>query len=239
MLYALPYSYPSLQEWKRDFNNLFIIILIPFYILFLLIPYLQGLRRAERQKERLYAACQSLLERLSGILEVPAPSLYLTKLEQFLKDLEKNRAAFIDGDEMVKLGLSWDENKDHQEKPQSWGDLKLQIMRQAYHKSRHLDPRFLHIDFMNDLEAHVKECMEQLNLISQKDDSERVAAAYGYAKAYHAKRDEITKAIEIERKTKPRWTVAIATIITLILTPILNELGKLISGIIQLGALKP
>ena len=239
MLYALAYSYPSLKEWTRDFNNLFILMLIPFYILFLLIPYLQGLRRAERQKERLYAARQSLLERLSSILEVPAPGLYLTKLEQFLKDLEKDRAAFIDGDEMVKLGLSWDENKESQEKPQSWGDFKLQIMCQAYHKSRHLDPRFLHIDFLDDLEAHAKECMEQLNLISQKDDSERVAAAYGYAKAYQSKRDEIAETIEMERKTKPRWTVAIATIITLILTPILNELGKLISGLIQSGALKP
>lgn len=222
-------SFPSLR-WAKNLVYVVTFIIIFISFIFLFIPYLQGLRRAEKHRERLYAARQSLLERLSGILEVPIPSLYLLKLEDFLKDLEKERSAFIEDDEMVKLGLIWDKSEDPPERPKSSKDFELRIMRQAYHRSRYLDPRFLYIDFLNELEAHVKECREQLDLANQKGDPNLVAAASGYSKTYQAKRDEIIKTIEMERRTRPKWTVAIATIITLIMTPILNELGKLISA---------
>jgi len=226
-------SYPQLYKWTSDFNILFILMLVLFYIIFISIPYLHGSRRAEKQRERLYAARQSLLERLAGILDAPTPGLYMKKLEDFLQDLNNEREAFIRDDWMVEMGLSWDQRKYPLLEIKSWRDFKLDVMRQAYEMSRHLDPRFNHVDFLSDLQSQVKECMEQLNLASQKvDDSELIAIAYGYAKIYHARIEEIEEAIEIERKTSPRWTVAIATIITLLLTPILDKLGKLISEIV-------
>jgi hypothetical protein len=236
LLFLLAESYPWLKEWTSDFdfNILFILILLPFYIIFILIPYIHGSRRSEKQRERLYTARQSLLESLSGILDAPTPSLYMKKLEDFLLDLERERETFIEDDWMVKQGLSWDERKYPLLKPKSWGSLKLDFMRQAYEKSRHLDPRFNHIDFLNDLQSQIKECMEQLNLASRKGgDSELVATAYGYAKVYNARREEIAEAIEMERKTSPRWTATIVTIVTLILTSFLNELGKHMSEIIS------
>jgi hypothetical protein len=205
-----------------------------FCIICLLIPYLQGLRRAEKQREKLYATRQKWLDALSGILEIPAPALYISKLEQFLKDLEDERASFIENDEMVKLGVNWDKNENNIEESEDLGNFKCQIMREAYKKSRDLDPRFLHLDFLESLRIHVGECIEQLNLAGKKGDSELIQAASDYAEVYHSKKEEITKIIEQDRQIKPRWTVALATIITLILTPILNEFGKFISGMMPL-----
>jgi tetratricopeptide (TPR) repeat protein len=235
ILYFLAENHSSLKDWTSDFGLLTAFILIPIYIMFLLIPYLEGLRRAEKQREKLYNIRQNWLDRLSDILEVPTPSQYIPKLENLLKELEAERLSFIENDEMVKQWVIWDKDKNAKAEPKVLD--KCQIMREAYLKSKDLDPRFLHLDFLENLRIHVGECIQQLKLASQMGNSELIAAASHYSTVYHSKKDEITEIINADRKTKPSWTVALATIITtvitLILTPILTRFGNIGAEIVS------
>jgi hypothetical protein len=228
--------YTFLKDWTSNFYLLTLSLLIPFYIIFLLIPFLEGLRRAEKQREILYEIRQKWLDRVSDILEVPTPSLYIPKLELLLRELADEKTAFIENDEMIKQLIKWDEEKvpNVEDKPLD----KSQIMHEACLKSKELDPRFQHLDFLESLRIYVEECISQLKITSQKGDTELVATASIYSTVYHSQKDEITKIIEVDRQTKPGWTVALATIITtfitLVLTPVLNNIGNFIAKIFQL-----
>ena len=229
ILYILGENHSSLKDWTSDFGLLTAFILIPIYIIFLLIPYLEGLRRAEKQREKLYNIRQSWLDRLTDILEVPTPSQYIPKLEKLLTELEAERLSFIENDEMVNLCVIWNKDKDTNAEPKALD--KCQIMREAYLNSKDLDPRFLHLDFLENLRIHVEECIQQLKLTSQIGNSELIATASHYSTVYQSKKDEITEIIKVDRQTKPSWTVALATVITTIitvmLTPILTRVGNI------------
>jgi tetratricopeptide (TPR) repeat protein len=240
LLYGLTDIYPSLKGLIGGYSpyTQVILILVPLYVFTLFIPYLEGIRRSEKRREQLFHMRQTWLDRLSDILEVPTPTSYISKLEQFLEDLERDRKEFVEKDEMVKLTEDWQNSKDPQ------ADLEMnkrfdehQIMLEAYQKSREMDPRFNYLDFLVSLRDHVKECMVQLKLTGQIGESELTKVASSYSKVYHSKKDEFTKLIEEDKRTKPNWTVALATIITLVLTPLLTEIGKFLSS--KLPFIKP
>jgi hypothetical protein len=200
-------------------SPILLIILAAFFLFAFLLPYLAGSQQAKRWRSQLLRKQQAWLDELLDVLEFPTPNLYVPKLEQLQAKVEGGAKAFVGDDSMLILAEEFDQVKTLDEvDPQSHS------MFLAYKKSRQLDPRMRHLDFLVELQEEVRESIAQLSDLA--DDAQLTKKASGYADAYRARRDVIDKAIEAQKKAKPPVWAALAFLLSPVLGQVLSEFGK-------------
>jgi hypothetical protein len=184
------------------------------FVVALLVPYRSGWERGKRWREQLLKKKQTRLDELLDILDFPTPSLYVPKLQQVLKGIESDKIIAEQGEEISRLEDLCDDD------------------------TRELDPRLGYSDFLKKLQDRIKENIAQFEALKDDEDLLTKRASI-YVEAYRIRKDEIAKAIEMERQAKPQLWITLAVI----LTPILLEFIRLIMPVLMqsvgLGAPAP
>ena len=177
------------------------------------IPYLSGWMRAKRHSETLLEREISWIDRLLNVLEFPTPSLYVSKLEDVLSDIGKDKTVSDPEDDETALTTLRER------------DLHL------------VDPRLRYEVFLRDLQDRIVENIRQFDELKE-DEDKLMGRARIYAQAYRIRKDEIARSIEKERNIKPKLLIILIFVLAPILTQILSiiseavteSLSRLLSG---------
>ena len=177
------------------------------------IPYLSGWMRAKRHSETLLEREISWIDRLLNVLEFPTPSLYVSKLEDVLSDIGKDKTVSDPEDDETALTTLRER------------DLHL------------VDPRLRYEVFLRDLQDRIVENIRQFDELKE-DEEKLMGRARIYAQAYRIRKDEIARSIEKERNIKPKLLIILIFVLAPILTQILSiiseavteSLSRLLSG---------
>jgi hypothetical protein len=203
------------------------ILIFLFFALSILVPFLLGTQLARRQKLGFLKQRGTFLAELTGILESPTPAAYVTKLNALLTEIADYRNGVVSGD----LGLQIKSEFDAGEAvPDS-----LKVMAVAMQKTGDLDPRFV---FVKSLDQLQKELVEVAGDLQQRtaDTVERAAAKW--CKKYRARREELDKEVQGVTAGKALATVIISTAATTIVSGILSAVGKEASNVIAQHGIK-
>ena len=165
------------------------------------IPYLSGWMRAKRHAETLLEREISWINRLLNVLEFPTPSLYVSKLEDVLSDIGKDKMVSDPEDDETSLTTLRER------------DLHL------------VDPRLRYEAFLRDLQDRIVENIKQFEELKE-DEEKLMGRARIYAQAYRIRKDEIARSIEKERNIKPKLLIILIFVLAPILTQIISKLSE-------------
>lgn len=171
-------------------SPLLIGVLIGFFVLTVLIPYLIGAQRAKQWRATLLESRQSWMAKLEDILEIPAGSLYLPKLSTLQGSLDQEIAEFAASDPMIAYGIQIDQGVI----PPAVKDIVP-----AYQLVRDLDPRFKHLDWLRQISGKISEIRADLGKLAIEPDLEK--AAKEWTKYLHPRKEELNKELSRTRKT--------------------------------------
>lgn len=165
------------------------------------IPYLSGWMRAKRHAEMLLEREISWINRLLNVFEFPTPSLYVSKLEDVLSDISKDKMVSDPEDDETSLTTLRER------------DLHL------------VDPRLRYETFLRDLQDRIVENIKQFDELKE-DEEKLMGRARIYAQAYRIRKDEIARSIEKERNIKPKLLIILIFVLAPILTQIISKLSE-------------
>lgn len=168
------------------------------------IPYISGWMRAKRHAEMLLEREISWIDRLLNVFEFPTPSLYVSKLEDVLSDIDKDKTVSDPEDDETSLTTLRER------------DLHL------------VDPRLRYEAFLRDLQDRIVENINQFEELKE-DEEELMGRARIYAQAYRIRKDEIERSIEKERNIKPKLLIILIFVLAPILTQIISKLSEAIT----------
>lgn len=173
-----------------ELSPLLIGVLIGFFVLTVLIPYLIGAQRAKQWRAALLESRQSWMAKLEDILETPDGSLYLPKLSTLQNSLDREIVEFDAGDPMIAYGNKIDQNVVPPE---------VKDIVPAYQLARNLDPRFKHLDWLRQTSGKIGEIQADLGKLATKPHLEK--AAKEWMRYLHPRKAELNEELSRTRKT--------------------------------------
>jgi hypothetical protein len=213
----------EISNISLEFSPRIIILVIIYFSITALIPYVIGTKRGKKKAINLMEKSYNQLDELVKIFEDPEPSSFDPNLKKLYNDLTKEINDFLNADSMVKTSYLIDNNLPL---PQEYSPLK-----DAYITSRLLDPRFRYYDWLKDFEKNmsllIKECAERTSELDKQQ------SATHWLTAYKTKRDDLRKEIEKEEKTNPRALIVTSCIVTFLTSIILSKLSDFIWNAVQ------
>lgn len=190
-------KYPlQLSSVALSVSPLLLIILASLFIFALIIPYLSGWHRGKKWRELLLTKERTWLDDLLEVLTFPTPELYIPKLESMLAEMKDEKRIFIESNFLKEDIIN---------------ETMMKLSEQEVIYEAHItqmDPRLSHLEFLDNLQSRISECICQMK--KAKADEEVLKVAQSYADAYSSRKDKIDQAIEVQRSAKPQmWIGAI------------------------------
>ena len=130
-------------------------MLLGFFALAVLIPYVVGTQRSRSLNVELMAKINAFVAELAEILESPTPSLYIAKLTALRDKVAATKDQFINGDALLLFEKGVLESQEKlSEDDQTSAD--------AIAKTRDLDARFRFLDDLSRFETELDEIIADL-----------------------------------------------------------------------------
>jgi hypothetical protein len=205
----------TIGDVSLTLSPLLIGVLIGLFVLTVLIPYLIGAQRAKRWRTTLLENQQSWIEKSKDILEAPAGSLYLPKLDTLQKGIDQEITEFVASDPMIADGIQID---------QGTVPAGLESLASPYRLSRDLDPRFKHLDSLRKLSEKIKEMRTDLSGLAAEPDIKR--AAKEWMKYLRPRKEELSKELARTKKTRTPAFLISSVIIAPIMSAVLSEFAS-------------
>jgi hypothetical protein len=201
---------------RRTMSVQALLLMLAFFAVSTLIPYMLGAQRAKRRGIALLKKERDYLARLADILETPTASLYGSKLSELRDEVTQTKDKFTADDTLLTLAA--DIEKDPAQIPPAAKPLV-----DALEQTRDIDPRFRFLDYLSGLAKDLEEIIADL----QKRPSTEVEAAAGqWSKKFETRKTEADAEINAIRSVKPLVTVALGSVATLVISAVLDEVGK-------------
>lgn len=205
----------SVANVSLEFSPPLLAVLIGFFVLTVLIPYLIGAQRAKQWRTMLLEARKSWMVKLVDILESPAGSLYLTRLAALNADLDNEIAKFAGGDLMIAAGIKIDRGVI---------PIGMEEIVPAYQLARGEDPRFKHLALLGQMSEKIDEVRTDLGKLVTERDLEK--AAKEWIKYLHPRLAELTKELDQAGKTRTPALLIFSSAIVPIISVVLSEFAK-------------
>lgn len=202
-----------------------LLIVLGYFILVVLVPFLVGSLRARKRRIELLEKRITLLDQFLETLDSPIVATHVSDLETVRKGITAEREQLSQRDKMIGWADAIDQG---QPVPKA-----LEQVADAYKASKLLDPRFGFLDWLGKLSTNVENAL--VDLSSRPDPSDRKKAAENWANAYHLKHEEVDKQIVATRGTKLPASFLIATLFTPVITAVAEEFGHWIWTVFSQG----
>ncbi len=193
-----------------------LLMLLGFFAVAVLIPYVVGTQRSRSLNVELMAKINAFVAELAEILESPTPSLYIAKLTALRDKITATKDQFINGDALLLFEKSALESQDGLS-----GDDKTSA--DAIAKTRDLDARFRFLDDLSRFETELDEITADLK---NRSEATIEAAADQWSKKYEIRKAELGKKIEGATTGKPLVTAGVGTLVTTIVSGLLSEVAR-------------
>jgi hypothetical protein len=200
-------------------SPLVIAVLISFFLLTVLIPYLIGAQRAKQWRTTLLKKRQSWMEKLEDVLETPAGSLYLPKLFTLQQSIDQEIEEFVASDPMIAYSIQID---------QGVIPPTVKAIAPAYQLARDLDPRFKHLDSLRLISGKISEIRADLGKLATEQALEK--AAKDWTKYLHPRKEELSKELSLTKKTNTPALLILSGVIVPIFSVVLSEFAKWLWG---------
>jgi hypothetical protein len=196
----------AITDLLRAFPLRTALVMVGFFIVLILLPYLSGTQRAKRFSLHLVEQRRQWLDRVIDILESPIASQYVPRLTRLKEELVGEQAAFS------RAHPVWTPEPQDEQSTQD-----------AFLHSRDLDPRLCFLDQSSWLQNEIQTVVDDLQ---GRTAVAAVEAAGLWSKKYEARRFELTHEIETVREAKPLVTAGIGVVTMAILSGILGKVGE-------------
>lgn len=205
----------AVGDASLEFSPLLVAIMIGYFVLTTLLPYLIGAQRSKEWRNSLLDARKHWMAKVRDILETPAEAVYLSKLEALQNDLDRGIADFIERDPMVQKGLEIDAGRTPED---------VVAIAEPYKLSRDEDPRFQHLDWLAEHYGKVVELRNDLAQAASRAELEQSAKEWV---KYLQSRDAVMEreSRQTAKRTTPALLIASSVIIP-ILSVLLGEFAK-------------
>lgn len=191
-------------------------LLLGFFVVTVLLPYIVGTQRALRKRQDLPQIVRSYVSELADILETPAASTYIAKLGALQQRIGDAQDQFVEKDGWLsyekKLKGRTDEISDQDK---SLADVIA--------KTRSLDPRFKFLDDLSQLRSEVEEIIADLQQRSQATVED---AADHWSKKYEIRKADLSKTIDATSTRKPLITGGLGALAMMLVSALLSEVSK-------------
>ncbi len=209
----LPVSFGNLSH---SFSLRVTLILVAYFGLLILLPYFIGTQRGKRKRLALLQQRQEHVRALADILETPAGSLYVPKLAA-LRDQVAGERQTVEENHQLMLLDDWKTNR-----PADFPEKTAPLV-EAYRHSRDLDPRWKFFDYLTKFRTELQEIIDDLQA---RPPGTLEDAAAKWSKNYETKHAQLSEEIKGATTARPLVTVAVGTVATAIVSPILAGVGK-------------
>jgi hypothetical protein len=181
-----------------------------------LLPYLLGWRRARSWRRRLLRTQRKLVDDLTAVLRAPGDRDYPADLARLEEDVTAERHSLVERDPAMQFAAQVETA------PYSV-DPKYMPLSQAYRDARDLDPRLLHLAFLEKFADDVRAIAEELAASKRKDLRRKRAESYA---AYYAEQRQTVDA-RLKEESGRNWVWAGASLIVLpLLGGVLSKVGE-------------
>ena len=209
----LPVSFGHLSH---SFSLKITLILVAYFCLLVLIPYLIGTQRGKRKRLALLRERQGQARTLADILESPAGSRYVPKLTALRDQVAAEREAVRQGHQLMLLD-DWKTNS-----PADFPE-KVAPLVEAYRTSRELDPRCVFFSYLTQLESDLQDIIDDLQARTPETIED---AAAKWSKTYETRQAQLSEEIKGTSSARPLVTGAVGAVATAVVSPILAGVGK-------------
>ena len=209
----LPVSFGNLSH---SFSLRTTLILIAYFGGLVLLPYFIGTQRGKRKRLGLLHEKQEYMRTLADILESPAASRYVSKLTALRDQAAAEREALKQSHQLMLLDESATSS------PADFPEQATPLVK-AYRLSRALDPRSKFFDYLAQFENQLEEIISDLQA---RPPATMEDAAAKWSKLYERNNAQLAKEIKRTTGAAPLAGVALGTVATAIVSPILAGVGK-------------
>lgn len=209
----LPVSFGNLSH---SFSLRITLILIAYVGGLVLLPYFIGTQRGKRKRLGLLHEKQEYMRTLADILESPAASRYVSKLTALRDQAAAERETVKQNHQLMLLDESATSS------PADFSEQATPLVK-AYRLSRDLDPRSKFFDYLAQFENQLEEIISDLQA---RPPATMEDAAAKWSKLYERNNAQLAKEIKRTTSAAPLVTVAVGTVATAIVSPILAGVGK-------------
>lgn len=217
-----PSTQITVDEIAIPLTSQLFVVLIVFFLLLVMLPYLIGTQRAKKWRLHLNQKRTAWLDKLLDILDFPTAARYPLKLEQLQGAIRDEIQTIYSEDQMVARGVHTERNPDSRQYLP--GDIA-----EAYLQSRDLDPRLRYVDWLNKLLRHVAEVNADLQ--AREDSALREKTAALWAKAFRTRKGELQSKLVTLRAAKPGILVGAGVLLTPLLSLLLDTISQTLWGI--------
>lgn len=208
-----------------SFSPLVWTVLITYYVLVLMLPYWIGVQRGRRWRRRLLSYQIEWLERLSTRLRTPRSiTEYRETLEGLRGDMERDSKSFVV--RFPGLVFSTALSSPEADVPPS-----LQQMEEACRMSSEFDPR---VQYLSNLDALMEETRQfEAGLPKCTSEAQTRERAETFAASCEDRKSELQEALESVTSAKPLFLLATSVLVALVLSPMIDRLGGIVSRILS------
>jgi len=205
----------SIGSVSLVFSPLLLGVLIGFFVLVVIFPYLIGAQRAKKWRTSLLEKRKSWMAKLKDILESPASAVYVPKLTDLKSALDKEIDELKASDKMIRAGTQIDENNI---------DPYYEKIAPAYNIARDQDPRFKQLNWLRETSANLTEIIDNLSNLTTEPTLEE--AAKKWTTYLYQRRDELSKELSQIKKTRTPTVVIWSSVVIPILSGILGKFAE-------------
>ena len=206
----------SLGNLSHSFSLRITLILVAYFGGLILLPYFIGTQRGKRKRLALLHERQEYVRTLADILESPAGSRYVPKLTELHDQVAAERETVKQNHQLMLLD-DWKTNK-----PADFPEQAAPLV-EAFRHSRDLDPRSKFFDYLTKFENELQEIIDDLKVRPPETVED---AAAKWSKTYETRHAQLGEEIKGATSAAPLVTVAVGTVATAIVSPILAGVGK-------------
>ncbi len=210
---------------ELSFSPLVWTVLITYYVLVLMLPYWIGVQRGRNWRRKLLSYQTEWLARLGTRLVKPqSKTEYRERLEHFRQDLERESKLFIA--RFPGLAFSTALSAPDAEVPPSLQDLDV-----ACRMSAEFDPRVRYLSSLDALmeetrafEAALPKCTTQAQTLKHAED---------FAASCERRKSELEEELRSVTSARPFVLLATSVLVALVLNPMIDWLGNVVSKILS------
>jgi hypothetical protein len=206
----------SVGTLSHSFSLKITLIIVAYFACLILIPYFIGTQRGKRKRLALLHERQEYVRTLADVLETPGGLRYIPKLTA-LRDQIAAEGETVKQSHKLMLLDEW-QTKSPSDFPEQTAPLV-----EAFRHSRDLDPRSKFCDFLSKFDSELQEIIDDLQ--ARPPETLEDAAAK-WSKTYETRHTQLGEEIKGATSAAPFVTVAVGTIATAIVSPILAGVGK-------------
>ena len=196
------------------------ILMVGFFLLLFILPYVIGTQRASRKRMKLLESKRNLTGKLADLLESPVASKYAPGISQLRSEISVEWQALTNSSPVFAL----------ERDPNPSDDTKTIAV--AVKESKALDPRFVQADDLASFDAELTEIGDDLQ--AHTGDTV-VAAAERWSKKYENRKAELSTKVSTTHDAKPLVTAALGMAASALVSSVLSGVGQAAWGAISSG----